>query len=106
MRKLLFAVNNSKNFIVRVQNGFINTCLKYEVSPSRVIAINNLSDIPSENFILLIEKDNTVLHIVTPTDNEENIEGRYGISVSEILRYNSASFLYPYQILEIPREKA
>lgn len=106
MSKLLFLFDNSQRFAVRVEKcGFLKTCKKYAVSPQRIIYLNTLTSEPKENEILLIEKNGCVLHEVKPSENILQIAKTYEVSAEEILNFNHAQFIYPYQLIEIPNRK-
>lgn len=103
MMKLLFLFDDCEKFALRIgEQGFIKECEKRGVAPCRVVALNGLTEEPPPYSIVLFERAR-LLYTVKPDDDLKAIEIRFGVSADEILEYNQISYIYPYQVIEIPK---
>ena len=102
--KLLFLFDDCEKFPLRIgEDGFIKECEKRGVPPCRVIALNGLTEEPQPYSIILFERAKQ-LYTVKPNDDLKSLEMRFNISADEILSYNQISYIYPYQVIEIPQK--
>ena len=103
MTKLLFLFDDCEKFALRIgEQGFIKECEKRGACPSRIIALNRLTDEPLPYSIILFERA-SYLYTVKPTDDLKALEMRFNISADEILCHNQIAYIYPYQVIEIPK---
>lgn len=103
MTNLLFLNGNCQKFILRISSeGFTKCCLKRGVSPVRIAKINNLYEAPKEGDIILIEKFNTLLYEVNPTENFNCICKKFNLSKEELYLVNLTYDFYPWQVIELP----
>ena len=102
MTNLLFLFDDCKKFIVRIgEDGFIEECKKHSAAPCRIIALNGLNEDPQVGAIILMERAQR-LHVVQPFESLQSVCEYYGAKEDELLEYNAISYIYPYQIVEIP----
>ncbi len=102
MTKLLFLFDDCKKNVVRIgEEGFIEECKKQGCAPCRIIALNGLTEEPKRGAIVLIERGKR-LHTVQPYESLSSISERFGVLEDELLQYNCVSYIYPYQVIEIP----
>ena len=102
MTKLLFLFDDCQKFVVRVgEEGFIEECKKHRCAPCRIIALNGLTEEPKPGAVLLLERGKR-LHTVQPYENLSCLSERFGLLEDELLQYNHISYIYPYQVIEIP----
>lgn len=102
MTKLLFLFADCQKFVVRIgEEGFIEECKKHECAPCRIIALNGLTEEPKHGSILLFERGKR-LYTVQPNEDLSSLSERFGVLEDELLQYNCVSYIYPYQVIEIP----
>lgn len=107
MKKLVFLFNNNKKFAIRItEQGFIKTCEEQKVSPSRIIALNQLSCEPSVGQLIYIERqENSFLYRVSVTDSLSHICEKFSVTKESVLNHNKINDIYPYQLIEIIVDK-
>lgn len=103
MSNLLFLFEDCENIVFRIESeGFLHTCKKYNFCPHRVILLNGLTKEPAVGTLLLVQKT-PYYYVVKPCDNTQSLSETFGVDIDDILRYNGVNYLYPYQILQIPK---
>lgn len=102
MTNLLFLFDDCKKFIVRIsEDGFMEECKKHSAAPCRIIALNGLNEEPQVGAIILMERAKKI-HVVQPFESLQSVCEYYGVLEDELLEYNAISYIYPYQIIEVP----
>ncbi len=104
MEKLLFLYENCQKFVYRISDNesLFDLCMKFKVSPQRIIKINGLSKNPAPNSLIVIEKlQKTFIYQVMPGDTLDLIEQRFYVSKQQILTQNCIEYIFPFQLIEI-----
>ena len=92
-----------KKFFYRVEqgDGVLSVANKFNLSPTRLIKDNNLSDEIECGDMLYIESADCVLYTVKPTDTLEKISKRFNVGGQKILLDNSVPYIFCGLTIEI-----
>ena len=106
MAKLVFLFEECQRFAIKVtEDGFLKTCEDYRLSPSKTAFINAINSEPSANCVIIAERSaRGFLYRVQPIDCIESVCEKFNVSANELLKYNEIEYLYPFQLIEIPRD--
>ena len=92
-----------KKFFYRVEqgDGVLLVANKFNLSPTRLIKDNNLSDEIECGDMLYIESADCVLYTVKPTDTLSSIAKRFNVQEQKILDDNCVPYVFCGLTIEI-----